>query len=105
MNHKNQTKATNQAGIINAALEFRMYRAEADRLKAERAKLLCMCVRKLRGEKASCARFLGVPFRAKWCDVCLSTEDVNTKFREAANKATAWQRSLYHWCDKLKEGR
>lgn len=98
MNQKNQTKES----LIAAAQEFRKYRAEADRLKGERAKLLSMCERRLRGEPSTCPRFFGHSFGAKWCDACLSTKDINEKYRRAAFKATGWQRALYGWCDKLK---
>ena len=90
--------------LIQAAIEFRKWRAKADDLKAERAKILKSCTgsQRERGH-APCPKYWKVSMKHKWCDECLSTERVNRHYREAVNKATGWQRALYHWCDLVKK--
>lgn len=99
MNHKNQTKEA----LVKAAVQFRIWRAKADELKAQRAKVLGGCTGSQREfGHPPCPKYWKSSMKHKWCDGCLSTADINAKYRSAANKATGWQRSLYHWCDELK---
>lgn len=96
MNAVNQAKAS----LIKAAKEFKHWRAKADALKFERGRILKLCpMKETRGKP--CPTFYKGQ-RHKWCDSCLSTEQVNMDFRQAVNKATGWQRALYHWCDEVK---